>query len=89
MNWIYISLVIVAYVGLNFYTRYKINKAFYLSEKRRELHKKLIWFLPFLGALMLRSFWTSKKKKLEAMYKAKRKEKASFYESGKGAYPVN
>ena len=87
----FLILAIVAYIILNIYVTKKINKAFYLKEERRKLHKKLIWIIPFLGPWVINSFWKVKKdKELEVMTKDKRKiDKSSYHESGEGVYPVS
>jgi hypothetical protein len=76
------------YILVNMYVTGRINKSYYLSEERRRLHKKLIWFTPFIGPLLIRGYWkTEKNKKLETITKEDReKKKGSFYESGIGLY---
>ena len=85
-----LALTPVAYIVLNMYVAKKINKAFYLKEKRRKLHEKIIWLIPFLGPLMLRGFWKKNRStKLDVITKSNRKNKAGgFYESGLGVHPV-
>lgn len=69
-----LALLILLYVLLNLYVTKRINKADYLQEDRRSLHKKFIWVLPFLGPLAIRGFWRKKKEEgLEVMTKDKRK----------------
>ena len=79
-------LIATAYILVNLYVTGKINKAFYLKEDRRALHKKLIWIIPFLGPLMIRGSWKKRKiEKLDVITKDKRKRtKSHFYESGIG-----
>lgn len=59
------------YVILNIVITQKINQAYYVKEERRTLHKKLIWILPFIGPLLIKSHW-KKSKELEVMTKDKR-----------------
>ena len=88
---LFLVMIAIIYLSLNIYVTRKINKACYLNEERRKLHKRFIWMLPFLGPLIIKSFWQEKEKDgLEIMTKDKRKiDKSSFYESGSGMYPVN
>ena len=73
---IILAISIVAYLILNVYVFEKINTAFYLSEERRKLHKIVIWILPFLGPLMLRSFWRNRENdRLKVILKKDRKIK--------------
>lgn len=85
-----ILVSIVAYVALNSFVGYRIRKSLYLEETRRKLHLKLIWYLPFLGPLIIRNFWKKQKNEpLETITKDKRKiKKGSFYESGIGMHDV-
>jgi len=84
---IMISILILVYFIFTYYVRIRINKSLYLTEKRRSLHKKFIWILPFLGPLIIRGFWKKKEKGLNVMTKQKRKfDKSNFYESGKGIF---
>jgi len=88
MNYIILSAVLILYFIFNLYVRNRINNSIYLDEKRRELHQKLIWILPFLGPIIIYGFWKNKSKdELDVMTKSKRKhDKSNFYESGKGIY---
>ena len=88
MNWFYIILVILAiYLLFTSYVQKKISKARYLNEDRRNTHKKLIWYLPFLGPLLIKDYWQKQKKGLGVMTKEKRnKGKGGFHESGKGIF---
>lgn len=71
---ILLILAIGFYVGINLRVTKKINNANYLKENRRKLHKKIIWILPFLGPLLIKSFWQKKKNEAsDAMIKGKRK----------------
>ena len=83
------AAIAIVYILLNIYVTRKINKAYYLKEERRKLHKIFIWIIPFLGPLMIKSFWQEKKNEtMEVMTKDKRKiDKSSYYESGSGMYP--
>lgn len=86
--WIFITAL---YVLVNLSVTKKITAAVYLNEDRRNLHKKIIWIIPFLGAWMLRAYWkTKQKKQLTTTTKQNRKlEKGgSFTESGAGMYPI-
>lgn len=79
------------YWVLNIYVSQKINKAYYLKEKRRSLHKKFIGFILFLGPWIIKSFWIEKKyTKLEIMTKEKRQiDNSSYCESGSGMYSMD
>lgn len=82
-----IAFILVVYISLNTYVTIKINKANYLKEERRRLHKKLIWIVPFLGPLAIRSFWSEGKVEIKAVTKKDRKiDKGSFHESNKGIF---
>lgn len=68
-----LTIFFTAYVATNFWVYSSIQRADYASEERRQVHKYLIWILPFFGAFMIRSFWKKPEKlKLEVMTKAKR-----------------
>lgn len=56
INYVLVGLALL-YIVVNIYVLRKINKAAYLKEERRSLHKVIIWVIPFLGALLLRGFW--------------------------------
>jgi hypothetical protein len=81
-----LSAIGIVYIVLNLYVTKKINKASYLNEERRALHKNLIWFIPFIGPLMINGFWRKDKKvEFETMTKDQReKKKGDFHESGIG-----
>lgn len=80
-----IVLVLTIYLALNIYVTYKINRANYLTEERRSLHKRLVWILPFLGPFLIKSFWSDEKPITKAMTKKDREtDNSSFYESKKG-----
>ena len=83
-----VILVLIAYFLFTNYVRNKINKSIYLNEERRNLHKKLIWIIPFLGPLMIRSFWKKQNPNdMKVISKAtSKKRKMNFTESGKGIY---
>jgi hypothetical protein len=85
-----IELIIIGaiYILLNLYVTRRINKSYYLNGERRELHKKLIWIIPFIGPLLIRGFWKMEKnKKIKTITKEEReKKKGDFYESGIGLY---
>lgn len=85
---IFLSIEIPFYFLLNFYVYNRIQKAYYASEERRALHKRFIWFVPFVGPLLIRGFWKKKKDdSLEIITKEDRKrDNANFHESGKGVY---
>lgn len=88
MKFIIISSIIIVYLFVTIYVSKRIDKSLYFSEQRRELHKKIIWIIPFLGSLILISFWKKRKtRNLEIFTKKKRKiDKSHFYESGKGIW---
>ncbi len=53
------------------------------------LHKKMIWFLPFIGPLLIKGFWArNSKERFDTMTKAQRNDKkdGGFYESGIGEH---
>jgi hypothetical protein len=83
---ILISTTITFYIIVNVYVAGRINRSYYTNLERRALHKKLIWFLPFIGPLMLREFWRKGKAITnETITKDQReKSKGDFYESGIG-----
>lgn len=71
-----IGVILVSYIGLNIYVAKRINDAEYLYEGRKSLHKRLIWYLPFIGPLIIRSFWDVKPKNADDIVtKDKRKIK--------------
>ena len=81
----YWLVILGLYLILNIYVLEKISHAYYLSESRRKIHKWFIWIVPFFGPLIIHSFWTGKKKKLETKTKHNRKKNTgNFYESGIG-----
>jgi len=69
-----LSLVIISfYITLNIYVSSKIKTAYYLNEGRRNIHRQLIWILPFIGPWALKSFWLEKQNKgLNVLTKSKR-----------------
>jgi hypothetical protein len=81
-------ILFIIYLPLNIFITFRLNKANYINEEMRKLHKKLIWILPFIGPLVLKNFWKNEKtNKLHANTKAQRDQNlssGSFYESGKG-----
>ena len=81
-----LSIIGIVYIVFNLYVTKKINKASYSNEERRALHKNLIWFMPFIGPLMIIRFWRKDRKvEFDTMTKAQReKKKGDFYESGVG-----
>ena len=89
MNIAIVLSLLFTYFIFNLYVAGKIAQAHYLSEERRQLHQKLIWFIPFFGPWMLKGFWTSsKQKRFDVITKENRKrEQGGFYESGKGMWP--
>ena len=86
MLYIILALLTSLYLTVNIFVNSKIDKAYYLDESRRDIHKKLIWIVPFLGALMIKTHWkTHKKEDTKATILANRKNKrGGFYESGIG-----
>ncbi len=71
---VFIVLLVIIYITINLRVMKKIDSAYYLKEERRKLHKKFIWMLPFLGPLLIKSFWQHKKNKgSDVMTKSKRK----------------
>lgn len=80
--------VCLAYLCFTYYVYLRIIKAIYLSENRRKLHKRFIWFVPFIGPLIIRNFWKRNIDiGIDVMTKSKRKlDKSNFYESGKGIF---
>ena len=48
----------IVYVLLNLFVTIRINKANYLNEERRRIHKRFIWLIPFVGPLLIKGFWT-------------------------------
>lgn len=86
MHYILLLLLISLYISLNIYVSKRIKKARYLDEQRRKLHLRLIWFVPFLGPWIIKSFWKKPPDKLEIMFGEDRKRKpgGGFYESKEG-----
>lgn len=83
--WIISIVVLVSlYIGLNLYVVKRINKANYINSKQRNLHRKFIWFLPFIGPFMIRTYWKKHEyKPVKSRTKVDRKlEKGGFFESG-------
>ena len=80
--------VAIVYILFNVWVTKMIERARYYKEERKALHRRVIWIVPFLGPLLLRSFWKDRRKnKLEIITKEKRKiQQGGFYESHKG-YP--
>ncbi len=83
-----VPLAILIYILLNVFVTKRINKSYYLSEEMRSLHKKFIWFLPFLGPLLIKNFWRKPKtNNIQINTKTQRDKNAKydgFYESGQG-----
>lgn len=89
MEWtqIIILLIIAAYFFFTFYVYKRIGQARYINEDRRKTHRKLIWFLPFIGPLMIRGFWTKQKKRMGVQTRSKRsKGKGDFTENTGGIW---
>jgi hypothetical protein len=80
------SIVAALYTGFNLFVTKRINKAYYIDEERRRLHKKFIWVVPFVGPIVIFGSWRKRRKvKFDAMTKQQRdKKKGDFYESGIG-----
>jgi hypothetical protein len=78
--------LLILYFLSNVIISKRLKKAYYPDKAMLSLHLKLIWLLPFIGPLMLYSFWkTSKPTKLKINTKENRKtESSQFYESGEG-----
>lgn len=57
-----------------------------MDEEMRRLHRRFIWFVPFVGPLIIAGFWRKAKKvNFDTMTKQQRdKKKGDFYESGIG-----
>ncbi|MFP4622470.1 MAG: hypothetical protein ACLFM7_14265 [Bacteroidales bacterium] len=84
---IILLLIIAAYVLFTLYVYKRIGQARYMDEERRSMHKKLIWFLPFIGPLLIRGFWTKQKKRMGVQTKTKRnKGKGGFTENTGGIW---
>lgn len=83
-----VPIAILIYILLNVFVTKRINKSYYLSEEMRSLHKKFIWFLPFLGPLLIKNFWRKPKTNyVQINTKTQRNKNAKyngFYESGQG-----
>lgn len=83
-----VLFVFLVYIILNVFVTKRINKTTYLNEDMRSLHKKFIWFLPFLGPIIIKNFWGKPKTvKILTNTKTQRNKNAKyngFYESGKG-----
>ena len=84
---IIILLIIAVYVLFTLYVYRKIGQARYINEDRRKIHRKMIWFLPFIGPLLIRGFWTKQKKRMGVQTKSKRnKGKGNFTENTGGIW---
>ena len=85
---IFLILLLALYAIINIRVTKKIDEALYLNEKSRKLHKKIIWILPFLGALLTKDSWQEQKgNDIEITTKSSKKiNKSSFYESGQGIH---
>lgn len=83
-----IIIAIICFIVINLFVTKRINKSYYLNEEMRSLHKKFIWFLPFLGPLLIKSFWGKQKNERKLPHTQSQREKNEkyngFYESGKG-----
>ncbi len=83
-------IALLIYILLNVFVTKRLNKSYYLSEEMRTLHKKFIWFLPFLGPLLIKNFWRKQKSKnIQINTKTQRDKNAKydgFYESGQGVH---
>ena len=79
-------LLLITYILCNLVISKRLKKAYYPDKAMQTRHLKLIWLLPFIGPLMLYSFWKkSKPKKMKINTKENRKTESShFYESGEG-----
>lgn len=51
------SVVAGKYAGFNLFVTRQIDRAYYVDEERRRLHKKFIWLVPFVGPLVILGFW--------------------------------
>jgi hypothetical protein len=75
--------VFVIYIIVNWYVGNRIKNAYYLDEERRKLHLHLIWYLPFIGALIFKEYWTvSYNRNIEVMTKNKRHFKENIQSPG-------
>lgn len=83
-----VLFVFLVYILFNVFVTKRINKTTYLNEDMRSLHKKFIWFLPFLGPIIIKNFWGKPKTvKIQTNTKTQRDKNAKyngFYESVKG-----
>lgn len=80
------SVIAGMYAGFNLFVTRQINRAYYVDEERRRLHRKFIWLIPFVGPLIILGFWRKRKRvKFDTITKQERdKKKGDFYESGIG-----
>lgn len=84
---IIILIIIAAYVLFTLYVSKRISQARYMDEERRSMHKKLIWFLPFIGPLLFKGFWAKQNKRMGVQTKSKRnKGKGGFTENTGGIW---
>ena len=74
---IVLAIGLLSYVSLNLYVGRKIRVARYGSEDRRQLHQRFIWLLPFLGPLLIKSYWQSAKAQPEVITRGQRKTNSS------------
>ncbi len=68
------SLIVASYIGINLWVAIRISNAEYQDDSRKKLHKRFIWFLPFIGPLLIRGYWKKNQVgKLEVHTKDKKK----------------
>ena len=80
---IILGVLFAILVAYNVHVTKRINQSFYMKESRRKLHKRFIWYLPFLGAFLIKGYWKKDKDEPFTMTKKDRKhDKSNFYESG-------
>ena len=83
-NSLYIGIVfLIAYLFLTISTQIKISKSNYFNKSQKTANSILIWLIPFIWALLIKSFL--KPNDTGTMTKDKRKiNKNKYYESENG-----
>ncbi len=81
-------LTFIIYFLINLFVTRRINKSYYIREEMKRFHKKFIWFLPFLGPLLIKNFWIKHKPNTNKAITKSQRDKSikydGFYESGQG-----
>ncbi len=83
--WFAFLFAVISYSLLAIYADQCMSQTTYLNLERKQLHKLLIWVLPFLGALLIIWYCRSHQLGIDTHVKSNRKTNAGhFYESETG-----